>query len=91
MNDRIILNVGSVAQPDVVNVTPDCAVTPNRSFFPKMNVADDLSTYVHICRGVDLRVNTTKRSDHVFADISTSLRPSKVGGRSLRQLYICEI
>jgi len=52
----------------MVNVASHRAVTPDRRFFTKVNIANDLGTDVHISGGMNLRVNTTKRSDHVFGD-----------------------
>jgi hypothetical protein len=63
---RIILNVRPIPDANVMNITANCAVTPDRSLFAKVHVADYLGTGFNICGGVNLRVNTAKWSDHDF-------------------------
>ena len=71
VNHGIILNVRTIADANVMNVAANRAVAPDRSFFAKVNVADNLSTGFHICGWVNLRVNPTKRSNHDFGEIVT--------------------
>jgi hypothetical protein len=66
VNHRVVLNVGAVADADVVNITTHRAVTPNRGLFSEMHVTDYLSTGFYIRGRVNLRVNPTERSNHDF-------------------------
>ena len=67
VNHGIILNVGTIAYSDVMYVAANRAIAPDRSFFTKVNVTDNLSTGFNIRGWVNLRVNPTKRSNHDFA------------------------
>lgn len=71
MNHGIVLNVRAIADADVMNVAANRAVAPDRGFFAKVNVADDLGTGFDIRGWVNLRVNATKRSNHDFGEIVT--------------------
>ena len=71
VNHGVVLHVGTVADANVVNVAPDGAVTPDRSFFSEVHVAYYLGTGFHIRGRVNLRVNPTERSNHDFRKIIT--------------------
>jgi len=66
VNHGVVLNVRSIADADVVNITANRAVTPDRSLFANVYVADNLGTGFNVSGRVNLRVNPTKWSDHDF-------------------------
>ena len=66
VNHRIILNVRSIPDANVMNVAANRAVTPDRSLFSNVYVADYLGAGFNIRGGVNLRVNAAKWSNHDF-------------------------
>lgn len=71
VNNRIVLDVGPVADANVMNITTNGAVAPDRSFFAEVYVTYNLSTGFDIRGWVNLRVNPSKRSNHSFGEIVT--------------------
>src|SRR5215813_15528369 len=71
VNNRIILDVGAVADSDVVHVASYRAIAPNRGLFSELDVSDHLGTRVNECSGVDLRMDATKGSYHDSGDSNT--------------------
>jgi hypothetical protein len=56
-----------------MNVSPNCAIAPNRRFLTDMNIADYLRTVIYKRSRVDLRMNPAKRPNHDLPD-------SNIGG-----------
>src|SRR6185503_18045619 len=73
VNHRIVLDVGPVADANVMNIAANRAVTPDRSLFAEVYVTYNLSTGFDIRGWVNLRVNPSKRSNHGFGEIVTFL------------------
>lgn len=83
----IILDVSTVAEANVIDIASHRAVAPNRGFLAEVNVAYYLGATVHKCGWVNLRVNTPKRSNHKFADISIAGVRRKLGGKDYLKLH----
>lgn len=67
----VILHVRAIADANVVHVSAQDSVTPNRRFFTNVNVTDYLRAHIYIGAGLNLRMNTAERSDHIFSIIVT--------------------
>jgi len=68
MDNGIVLNVRSITEFNEMNVAANSTIAPDRGLFPELNVANHLGADIHICTRVNLWVNTTKRSNHVFGN-----------------------
>ena len=70
MNYRVVLNIRAIANTYEMDVSSNGTVTPDGTLLTKMHVTDYLGTWVHKSCGMDLWVETTKRSNHNLADSS---------------------
>src|SRR6476660_7236986 len=71
--DGVVLNIRTSPNSNVMDISPNGAVTPDRSFLSQMHVADDLRTWIDIRSIVNLRMHPTKRSNHDSRDSSIRL------------------
>jgi len=71
VNQRVVLNVRTIADADEVNVAAHGAVAPDRSVFAEMDIADYLSTWIDVGSWVNLWMNPAKGSNHDFGEIVT--------------------
>src|SRR5688500_7126498 len=68
----VVLDVGAIANADVMNVAAYRAIAPDRRLVPEMYVTYHLSARVDVGCRVNLWVDPTKRSNHDFADSNTA-------------------
>lgn len=64
-----------------MDVAADSAIAPDRCLFTQMHVSDYLGTDVNISRRVNLRMNTTKRSDHEWEIVTLRIAATNLGIR----------
>jgi hypothetical protein len=63
----VVLDIASVADTNVVHISPEHRVTPDGRLLAKMYIANYLSAFVDVCALGNLRVNTAKWPNHIFA------------------------
>jgi len=67
VDDTVILNIGAIANSYVVHVAAQDCVTPNGRLLTEVNVTNHLGAHINIRARGNLRMNTAKRSNHIFA------------------------
>jgi hypothetical protein len=78
MDHAVVLNVAAIADANVIHITAQHGIAPNRGLFAQLHVSNDLRTLINVGAVRDLRMNTAKWSNHNFS------RHSNIGiGRHL--------
>lgn len=93
MNDRAILNIGTRANPDLVNIPAHSAIIPDIGILTDFNITDYACGWCDKCTVVDFGHDTLIRKDELAQPVFSIINLRLKTDRNLVGLYkaICNV